>query len=188
MILPFMVYAIMATPILLAIIFMPTYLTKILHFNDVQVSNSILWVTMLSVIAIYTMGVLANRFSLLKLMNTCLVGIILGAGLCYWMLSKNYNLTFALSLFAIFQGALVVFPPIFLSALFPIQIRLTGVALSYNIAFVLFGGLTPIVVTTLVEHTHMPYMSPFICLLIVSLIAFVALCYYQKFIRNGALS
>jgi hypothetical protein len=34
--------------------------------------------------------------------------------------------------------------------LFPTSIRYTGIAISYNIAFAFFGGLTPLIVTYLV--------------------------------------
>jgi hypothetical protein len=87
------------------------------------------------------------------------------------MLANQLNLIFALSLFAIFQGFLVTVPPIFLSYLFPIEVRLTGVALSYNISFVLFGGLTPIVVTSIIEKTGMIYLAPVLVLLITVLFA-----------------
>lgn len=60
---------------------------------------------------------------------------------------------------------MVTIPPIFLSYLFPIEVRLTGVALSYNISFVLFGGVTPIVVTSMIEKTGMVYFTPVLVLL-----------------------
>lgn len=172
----------MATPIILAIIFMPTYLTTILKFNPEQVSNTMLFVTALSVLSIYIMGLMADRYSPYKLMRNGIFMIVLAAATCYFMLAKGYSLTLALTIFAIFQGALVVFPPILLSYLFPIQIRLSGVALSYNLAFVFFGGLTPIAVTAIIEHTHMLYMAPFMCILMVSFVALFALYQSRKYL------
>jgi MFS family permease len=180
--------SIMATPILLTLLFMPTYLTKILHFDAGKVSNTILFTTALSALSVYLMGLLTSRFSPSSLMKKGIIGLVCGAAACYYMLFKDYNLTLALSLFTVFQGALVVLPPLLLCDLFPIQIRLTGVALSYNLAFVFFGGLTPIVVTTLIEHTQMPYMAPFLCLLGVSCIAFVALWFYVTRNRRSSFS
>jgi len=167
--------SIMATPIILAIIFMPTYLTKILHYNPAQVSNTILFTTLLSIVATFIMGLLASRFSLYKLMKNGVLLITLAAAICYFMLFKSYNLILALGVFTILQGALVTLPPILLSYLFPIQIRLTGVALSYNLAFVFFGGLTPIVITTIIEHAHMLYVAPFACMFFVSIVTLIAL-------------
>jgi MFS family permease len=172
--------SIVATSMILAIIFMPTYLTKILKFNPSQVSNIILCTTVLSIISTYTIGQLSTRFSLYVLMKNCLIMLIIASAACYLMITNNYCLPFALALFAIAQGAVVCLPPIFLSYLFPLPIRLSGVALSYNIAFVFFGGLTPIAVTTLIEYTHWLTMAPFICILFVTLVASVALTRCRK--------
>jgi MHS family proline/betaine transporter-like MFS transporter len=43
--------------------------------------------------------------------------------------------------------------PGMLTQLFPTSTRSTGVALSYNIAVTLFGGLAPLIVTTLISFT-----------------------------------
>lgn len=163
--------SIMATPIILVIIFMPTYLTKIVKVNADLASKAILIATFISVFSIYIIGKILNSSNLMKVTYFCLVGIVVSAIACYNMLANQLNLIFALSLFAIFQGFLVTVPPIFLSYLFPIEVRLTGVALSYNISFVLFGGLTPIVVTSIIEKTGMIYLAPVLVLLITVLFA-----------------
>lgn len=177
--------SIVATDIILAIIFMPTYLTKVLKFNPEQISGIIFFTASLSVASIYVMGLISGRFSIYTLTRNCMLFVILAGGCCYFMLSQEYNLIIALSLFALFQGALVIFPPILLSYLFPVQIRLTGVALAYNLAMVLFGALTPIVTTTMIEHTQMLYMSPFICLFVAGLVALFALRQAKKYLPNS---
>lgn len=158
--------SIMATPIILAIIFMPTYLTKIVKADPTAVSQAVLIATFISVASIYIMGKLLNTQNLFKLSYISLVGLLLSAVICYSMIAMNLNLIIALAIFAIFQGFLVTIPPIFLSHLFPIEVRLTGVALSYNISFVLFGGVTPIVVTSMIEKTGMIYFIPVLVLLV----------------------
>lgn len=158
--------SIMATPIILAIIFMPTYLTKIVKADPTAVSQAVLIATFISVASIYIMGKLLNTQNLFKLSYISLVGLLLSAVICYSMIAMNLNLIIALAIFAVFQGFLVTIPPIFLSHLFPIEVRLTGVALSYNISFVLFGGVTPIVVTSMIEKTGMIYFTPVLVLLV----------------------
>lgn len=158
--------SIMATPIILAIIFMPTYLTKIVKADPSAVSQAVLIATFISVASIYIMGKLLNTQNLFKLSYISLVGLLLSAVICYSMIAMNLNLIIALAIFAVFQGFLVTIPPIFLSHLFPIEVRLTGVALSYNISFVLFGGVTPIVVTSMIEKTGMIYFTPVLVLLV----------------------
>ncbi|MFZ4115836.1 MAG: MFS transporter [Chthoniobacterales bacterium] len=173
--------SIMATSIILAIIFMPTYLTKILKFQPSQVSQIMLWMTVLSIASVYIGGVLTTRFSPYVLMKSCLILLVVASAACYLMLANNHQLSIALALFAIAQGSIACLPPLFLSYLFPLPIRLSGVALSYNIGFVFFGGLTPIVVTTLIGYTHMNYLIPFLCLLVVALLAFFCLAKVKNY-------
>ncbi len=171
--------SILATSIMLVLIFMPTYLVKILNFSSEKASANIFFVTVLSIISVYITAKLTNYFSSVRLMKYSLVGVVIGAAIFYFMLYMSHNFLWAIVIFVLFQGALVTLPLALLGTLFPVEIRLTGVALSYNLAFVLFGGLTPIVVTALIQHTQMPYMMPFIWLLAVSVVALIA-CYASK--------
>jgi MFS family permease len=173
--------SIMATPITLAIIFMPTYLIKILKLDKATIGNAILIATCISVVAIYSMGVLADKIKLYKLFVISSLLLVVAAAVCYYMLAQQMNVLIALSIFALMQGALVALPPILLSYLFPIHIRLSGVAISYNISFVLFAGLTPIVVSGLIEKTHMVYLVPVLCMAFTVLVTLFALSKSRKY-------
>jgi peptidoglycan/LPS O-acetylase OafA/YrhL len=48
-----------------------------------------------------------------------------------------------------------------LAAIFPAKARSTGVALSYNLAVTLFGGLAPLTVSTLTQVTGSHYVPAF---------------------------
>jgi MFS family permease len=179
--------SIMATPITLAIIFMPTYLTKIVGLPASATSNAILIATIVCMLAVYGMGILANKFNIVKLLISGAVLITIAATLCYYGIANGYNLILSISIFAIFQGALVTLPPIFLSYLFPVHVRLSGVALSYNIAFVIFAGLTPIIITSIIEKTHWIFAAPIIWMALISLITIIAALNARKYItRNTA--
>lgn len=168
--------SIMATPIILLIIFMPTYLTKLAHISAQIASDAVLVASVVSVISIYVMGILANKYSVYKLMRNSLMLILPAAALCYYLIGQGSNIILGLALFAVFQGFLVVLPTIVLSYLFPVNIRLTGVALAYNISFVLFGGLTPIVITSIIaETTGLVLFVPFGVLLLTVAFAYWAL-------------
>lgn len=173
----------MATPIILAIIFMPVYLLQIIKLDPVQVSSSVLVAAVASVLAVYAMGIMANRCDIFKLMRNCLGLIVIAAAICYFMLAQHANLMLALTLFAVFQGFLVTLPPIFLSYLFPTAIRLTGVALSYNLSFVIFGGLTPIFVTGVINKTKWIFAAPMLALIIAVIYAAWALAQSRKHIN-----
>ena len=178
--------SIMAMPIILLIIFMPTYLTKILKFSPADASSAVLCATLISVTSIYLIGFVADKFSPYKLMTSCSVLIVVAASLCYYMIANQCNLILALIPFAILQGALVGLPPVIISYLFPVQVRLTGVALSYNISFVLFGGVTPIVVTYFIEHTGHVYATPVLFLMFTSLLTLTALAFAKKYLPKNS--
>lgn len=59
----------------------------------------------------------------------------------------------------IIHGCLIFLVPLYLTTLFPTQIRLNGVAISYNLAVATLGGLA-IIITALIEKTHMIFLSP----------------------------
>ncbi|MBP9727029.1 MAG: MFS transporter, partial [Gammaproteobacteria bacterium] len=102
--------SILATPVMLVLLFMPTYLIKVLNFPVEKVSNVIFCATILCIVSVYIAGRLTNRFSSEQLMKKSLIGLVIGAAVCYFMLYSGYNLMAAVVLFALFQGALVVFP------------------------------------------------------------------------------
>lgn len=174
--------SIMATPIILVILFMPTYLTKILTYTAEQAADAVLIATLVLMSTTYMMGYIASKFSPYTLMRNCTVLLVLAGAACYFMLANQYNLTIAIVIFAIFQGFLVTIPPVLLSNLFPVHIRLSGVALSYNLGFVFFGGLTPIVITTIVKHTGLVYIAPFLCMLTTAVVTLIALTKCRKYL------
>ena len=71
---------------------------------------------------------------------------------------------------SIYLGAM----PCYLSELFPPKIRYSGVAISYNLAFALFGGLTPLLATFLVANTSVNIIPSFIIVL-ASILALLSL-------------
>ncbi|MBP9742199.1 MAG: MFS transporter [Burkholderiales bacterium] len=175
--------SIMATPIVLVLIFMPTYLIKMGKLDSQAVNGAIIIATCISLISTYVIGILADQFNIIKLtMVTTLLLAIAGGG-CYYMLANSYNLILALSIFAVAQGAVVSLPPVLLSYLFPTHIRLSGVALSYNISFVLFGGLTPIIVSGLIEKTGYVYFAPLLWLIVAILATLMALFKCRRYLK-----
>jgi hypothetical protein len=50
----------------------------------------------------------------------------------------------------------------YLASLFPISVRFSGVALCYNLAFAIFGGVSPLLATYLIRQFHNPLMPSYI--------------------------
>lgn len=177
--------SIMAAPIALVIIFMPTYLHKIVGLPAHIVSDTVLVATMVCIICTYGMGILANKFNIVKLMIGGTGLLVVSGILCYSGIAHGYNLILSIGIFAVFQGALVTLPPIFLSYLFPAHVRLSGVALSYNISFVLFAGFTPIIVTSIIEKTGWIFVAPMLWLGVVAIITIIAALKAKRYVVNN---
>lgn len=79
---------------------------------------------------------------------------------------------------AIFAGIM----PCFLTELFPVAIRFSGVALSYNLGFAIFGGLSPLVSTILIDEYNWITAPGYIVSLtaIAALISLIFLQYSDK--------
>jgi ABC-type transport system involved in multi-copper enzyme maturation permease subunit len=63
-------------------------------------------------------------------------------------------------LLAIVEGGSAMLIPFIISSLFPTHIRFTGVALAYNISFTIFGGLSPIIISSLINQHFNVYLVP----------------------------
>ncbi|MEZ5289974.1 MAG: MFS transporter [Vicinamibacterales bacterium] len=60
-----------------------------------------------------------------------------------------------------------------LTDLFPTRVRFSGVALSFNVAFTLFSGLTPLVATSLIERLGTP-TAPALVMIVTGLVTLAA--------------
>lgn len=69
-----------------------------------------------------------------------------------------------------------------IASLFPTQVRYSGIALSYNLAFAVFAGLSPLLATSLIQRTHNMMMPAFL-MMIMAGVGFIA-SLFAKQIKN----
>jgi MFS family permease len=84
----------------------------------------------------------------------------------------------------VFLAAMSGSHPGMLATLFPVRNRSTGVALSYNVAVTLFGGLAPLTITSLTHWTGSSYTPAFY--LIVAGCVSLAMVFFTKSGRDPA--
>lgn len=109
-------------------------------------------------------GKLADRFGAYRLFYPLVISWLLCTFPLFWYIVSAPSLTrlFVAQIVAsIFQVAIAGAHPGMLATLFPAKARSTGVALSYNLAVTLFGGLAPLTVATLTEVTGSHYVPAF---------------------------
>lgn len=136
--------------------FMPLYVERQLHL---PLKNALLGTAvsgLISIVGYPLAGKLADKVGAYRLFfPVTIVWIVIAYPLFAWVLaSPTPGRVFAAQMVATIVLSLMSGPhPGMLTQLFPTATRSTGVALSYNIAVTLFGGLAPLTVSTLITFT-----------------------------------
>jgi MFS family permease len=149
----------MAAFVVIGIIFMPTYLKEILHVNLIHISSIMAIALIINTVSILCFGVICNRVDKIKLMKILLLAMAFVVPFSFYLLYLHYYAA-GVFLLAVVQGGSAMLVPFIITSLFPTNIRLTGVALAYNISFTIFGGLSPILISSLINHNFNLYLVP----------------------------
>jgi MFS family permease len=87
------------------------------------------------------------------------------------------------SIFGLFIGAYFGVTTVIVSELFPKEIRSTCLAISYNLAVMLFGGFAPLVITALIEKSGNPMIFTYYLMTAIFISLVSALCYQEHSLR-----
>jgi MFS family permease len=174
----------------LLFLYMPTYLSTILSYpkQEAVLFNTINLFFYSCLLVFFSW--LADRVGRKTVLLTGAIGFILFGYILFAILSiqTTQALVSALSILAILSSSIMVYPSL-LVELFPTSIRYTGIAIAYNIAFAFFGGLTPLIVTYLVESSSNVLAPSFylICSAIVCTVAAITIkqLYVEGVDRNA---
>jgi MFS family permease len=171
---------VMGAFVMLSIIFMPTFLVQIAKINRPDLSSILLISTVVTVVSAYLMGIIANKFNQAQVTKYTLIIAIPLSLISYIMISHQYCLVLALCILTMLQGFFATLAPLMISYIFPTHIRLTGVALAYNMGHTIFGGMAPIIVTAAISATGLIYMVPLGYILAVVIIGLISLNIMRK--------
>jgi len=145
----------LSAAIVVVILMTPTLLQKQFHIAPATAlfANSI--ATLFLTIGCVLAGSLAGRFGAGR---TIFVGCV-GLGIAYYVLFRQLAVDSAMlvPLYAIaglFVGVIGAVPFVMVNA-FPPVVRFSGISFSYNVAYAVFGGLTPIVVSLMLKSNPM---------------------------------
>jgi len=143
----------LSAAIVVVILMTPTLLQKQFHIAPATAlyANSI--ATLCLTIGCVLAGSLAGRFGAGR---TIFAGCV-GLGIAYYALFQQLAVDSSLlvPLYAIaglFVGVIGAIPFVMVNA-FPAAVRFSGISFSYNVAYAVFGGLTPIVVSLMMKST-----------------------------------
>jgi MHS family proline/betaine transporter-like MFS transporter len=170
----------MSSFIIVTIVFMPTYLHQIIKIDIHLASHMMLWVLVINVITIFIVGMFANFINpKLLLKGALLVGVALAIPSYHVVFHKVFLLP-ALILLGMIEGMCAALVPLLLSSIFPTNVRLTGVALSYNTCFTLVGAMAPVLITTMIHHGANPAIVPATYLIIFALVSLFSVFCIRK--------
>lgn len=169
-----------AVVINLLFLYMPTYLHTILNYSMEQA-------TLLNTLNLFFFSCLLVFFCWLGDRVGRKSVLLIGAGSLFFTVAYAYHilalqnfsaLLSALFLLGFLSSIIMVYPSI-LVELFPTPVRYTGVAISYNLAFAFFGGLTPLIATYLIDITG-NLLAPSFYLMLSALLCIVAVVSMSK--------
>jgi MFS transporter, MHS family, proline/betaine transporter len=172
----FSVASLNATAFYLIFNYMPNYLATELGVNKTQafISGSISLLFYIGIV--FAMGKYSDKIGRNKMLIWASVSFIaLTFPLFYLLSNANFveiviiQLIFC-TLLAMNDGSL----PAYLTEQFPVQVRYTGFAFSFNSANALLGGTVPLVATWLIQHTGNT-LAPSVLLIVVAFFAMFAL-------------
>ncbi len=169
---------IMSSLVVIAIIFMPTYLHKMLHIDNRLISQIMPIAMILNVITIYITGRIANHVTPYIILRNLIIASAILVPTSYWLIDAGH-IAAGVIILAILEGVAAMIIPYLITCLFPAKIRLTGVAMSYNIGFTIFGGMAPIIISSSIQSGHGIYQTPLIFMTVILLVCSFGL-YYAK--------
>ncbi|MBP7847069.1 MAG: MFS transporter [Burkholderiales bacterium] len=171
--------AIMSGLVVVAIIFMPTYLHNILKVENRTISLIMTFAMLSNVLMIYILGKVANTTSPYIILRNLLIACVILIPFSYWLISLQFYAAGTIIL-ATLEGAAAMIIPYLVTCLFPAKIRLTGVAMCYNIGFTIFGGMAPIIISSGIKADYGIYATPLIYMFVIIIVCAIGLGYAKR--------
>ena len=133
---------------------------------------------------VITAGWLSDRIGRKPLMLLASIGGLIGALPLFWLMNHPSELLAQLGQlgFVLLSGVYYGSLPTVLVEAAPPAVRITAVALGYNLCYGLFGGLSPLVATWLVERTGNE-IAPAFLIMAAAAVTFVTLFWFRETYR-----
>jgi len=98
----------------------------------------------------------------------------------YFLIGKQLSVMGGYILLMLGHGVLGLLVPLYLTALFPSNVRLSGVATCYNLSITSFAGFAPIIVTELIQHYNLLLFAPSAYILVFILLGLLSLFWVAR--------
>lgn len=128
-------------------------------------------------------GYFSDKFGIAKMFKLGTILVMLGSFPAFYFMSCFGSVISVVisSIGIMLCYALVACTFIFLLCdLFPTDVRLSGVGLSYNLAFAIVGGVAPLVSTTIITMTDYHFLGPAIVGVVCGFVGLIGIVIYHK--------
>jgi MHS family proline/betaine transporter-like MFS transporter len=139
-----------AVAVYVLLIFMPVFVQKAFGFSGKQAFGASLVENVVFVGGCFVFGAAADRIGHSRMLGIGAALLLLGVPPLFLWLNASRSmavLVLVLSAFGVLAAGFTSVAPTVLSSLFPTALRATGVSLTYNAAFTIFGGFAPALLT-----------------------------------------
>lgn len=145
----------LSASIIVMILMMPMMMQKIASVSVTESLRINAFATLALIIGCILFGLLADKFGILRVIKAGCSTLALAALVLFWGLpNADAGLSSLYLCCTLLVGVVGVLPAIMVS-IFPPEIRYSGLSFSYNIAYALFGGLTPVSLGFVIMHDAM---------------------------------
>lgn len=146
---------VLSAAIVVVVLFTPTYLQKVHHIPVTLALEANAVATLMLTLGCVLVGWAVDRFGTRLVMLLGFPGLFITSYLFYTGLPGTpVSLVLSYALVGLFVGIIAVVPMVGVRA-FPAAVRFTGLSFSYNMSYAIFGGLTPIIITTWLQRDVM---------------------------------
>ncbi|MDO9405104.1 MAG: MFS transporter [Polaromonas sp.] len=139
---------VLSAAIVVVILMAPTYLQKVHQVPVTLALEANAVATLMLTLGCVLFGWASDRFGTRLAMLVGYGGLFVTTYLFYTSLPTSpASLIFHYGLVGLFVGSIALLPVVGVRA-FPAAVRFSGLSFSYNMAYAVFGGLTPLIITT----------------------------------------
>jgi MFS family permease len=160
--------------ILVVVLMTPSLLQSLFHIDAHRALLANFAGTIAQCVAIVAIGAAVDRFGVRRVAFPALLLLILSTYGLYLGAERAPSALVPLYVLAGLGAGAAVLTPLVMVRSFPPAVRFTGVSLSYNLSYAVFGGVTPLLVSAL---AHWSPLSPAHYVAAVSLLGLVAVAY-----------
>lgn len=174
----FFITGLTAAIVSLYFLYLTPYMQDVLHMDDGMTTYYSLYHLLIFIMFSPFFSVISDYTGRRILLIIASVLVFFTAPFFFYLLKLNQHLYWLFTINAIIVSIYTGSFPCLMSEIFPVDVRFSGVALSYNLGFAIFGGLTPLISSVIIHQTHL-YWTPAIILIIASLFAFITLLFVK---------